>query len=87
MAKSSHISSNIRVTTVSELEWVTLRSLVAARVVAHGELGTRYEWPYAGSEVKVLKSDADKLLQERRYKDRSCCGGRVEPKPVYELVN
>ena len=87
MAKSSHISSNIRVTTVSELEWVTLRSLVAARVVAVGALGTRYEWPFACSEVKVLKSDADKLLQERRYKDRSCCGGRVEPKPVYELVN
>lgn len=85
MAKSSRVSSSNRITG-SEAGWVTLRSLVPCRVVVTGEWGIRYEWPAALSEVKVMSIDKDKLLAMRRYKTQTCCGGRVEPKPVFELV-
>lgn len=69
------------VQSVSRTVYVTLRSLYPANMTVAGVSGRKYHFPECGAEVKVLETDAEKLLAARRG---GCCGGT--PKPLFELV-
>lgn len=69
----------------TDSDYVTLRLLIPVTMyVTHTVSGNQYVFYGAGTEVKVLRVDAENLLQRRT--PPGCCGTGGEGTPYFELV-